>query len=179
MMKIKEKRNHRFKRNIDEGMICPANSQVTSCCRYAMVIDFEEIGWDWIIAPRSYAANYCQGECPRMYLLEYAHTHILESVGTHPFGGTGPCCAPRQMSDLPMLHTDTNENIQFTTIAAMKVDSCHCAWVLHLVRPVDNDKTTNQMIRTNLSLKMTYAHQCYLFEGLNCADVKSRNRDVE
>jgi hypothetical protein len=35
------------------------------CCRHPLIVDFETIGWDWIIAPRRY---------------DQSHTHALLSV---------------------------------------------------------------------------------------------------
>nr|QYF06711.1 myostatin [Holothuria scabra] len=127
MMNIREKRHQRYRRGIDDAMVCTARSPVTTCCKYPMEIDFEEMGWDWVIAPRRYDANYCHGDCPRQYMLQYAHSQIVDAIGNPPLGATGPCCAPRTMSGLSMLHTDRDDNIQFTVIDSMTVDACHCA----------------------------------------------------
>lgn len=127
MMNIREKRHPRYRRAVDEAMVCTARSPVTTCCKYPMEIDFEEMGWDWVIAPRRYDANYCHGDCPRQYMLQYAHTQIIDAIGHSTLGATGPCCAPRTMSGLSMLHTDRDDNIQYTVIDSMTVDSCHCA----------------------------------------------------
>ncbi|EMP31641.1 Bone morphogenetic protein 6, partial [Chelonia mydas] len=36
----------------------------TACRKHELFVSFQDLGWqDWIIAPKGYAANYCDGEC--------------------------------------------------------------------------------------------------------------------
>uniref|UniRef100_A0A671DQE2 Bone morphotic protein 6 n=1 Tax=Rhinolophus ferrumequinum TaxID=59479 RepID=A0A671DQE2_RHIFE len=36
----------------------------TACRKHELYVSFQDLGWqDWIIAPKGYAANYCDGEC--------------------------------------------------------------------------------------------------------------------
>ena len=52
-IKMKEKfpkLGARYKRNV--ALNCDESSQESRCCRYNLTIDFEEFGWDWIIAPK-------------------------------------------------------------------------------------------------------------------------------
>ncbi|XP_063132179.1 bone morphogenetic protein 6 isoform X4 [Rattus norvegicus] len=36
----------------------------TACKKHELYVSFQDLGWqDWIIAPKGYAANYCDGEC--------------------------------------------------------------------------------------------------------------------
>lgn len=58
------------------GIDCTENSDENRCCRYPLTVDFQEFGWDWIIAPKQYRANYCSGECGYVFLQKYPHTHI-------------------------------------------------------------------------------------------------------
>ncbi|KAL4617982.1 myostatin-like [Arapaima gigas] len=46
----------------DSGLDCDENSPESRCCRYPLTVDFEDFGWDWIIAPKRYKANYCSGD---------------------------------------------------------------------------------------------------------------------
>ncbi|KAF4533328.1 hypothetical protein B566_EDAN004449 [Ephemera danica] len=115
-------RKHRSKRTI--GLNCHENSQETRCCRYPLTVDFEEFGWDWIIAPKKYDANYCSGECPYVFLQKYPHTHIVQQA--NPQGTAGPCCAPRKMSSISMLYFDNEFNIIYGLLPGMVVDRCGC-----------------------------------------------------
>ncbi|XP_066996088.2 growth/differentiation factor 8 [Anabrus simplex] len=116
-------RKHRTKRTI--GLNCDETSDETRCCRYPLTVDFEEFGWDWIIAPKKYEANYCSGECPYVFLQKYPHTHIVHLA--HPTGTVGPCCAPRKMSAISMLYFDNEFNIIYGLLPGMVVDRCGCS----------------------------------------------------
>lgn len=107
------------------GMDCTENSKEVRCCRYPLSVNFEEFGWDWIIAPKQYDANYCSGECPYSFMQKYPHTHLVHLAA--PQGSGGPCCAPRRMSSISMLYFDHDLNIIYGTIPGMVVDSCGCS----------------------------------------------------
>ena len=106
-------------------MTCDENSQETRCCRYPLTVDFEDFGWDWIIAPKKYDANYCSGECPYAFLQKYPHNHIVQQA--IPTGVGGPCCAARKMSSISMLYFDSANNIVFSVLPGMVVDKCGCS----------------------------------------------------
>ncbi|KAJ8885127.1 hypothetical protein PR048_011323 [Dryococelus australis] len=118
-----ENRKHRTKRTI--GLNCDENSEESRCCRYPLTVDFEEFGWDWIIAPKKYEANYCSGECPYVFLQRYPHTHIVALANKH--STAGPCCAPRKMSAISMLYFDNSYNIIYGLLPGMVVDRCGCS----------------------------------------------------
>ncbi|KAF6208385.1 hypothetical protein GE061_016839 [Apolygus lucorum] len=120
---VSEDRKHRIKRNV--GLDCDDKNDEKRCCRYPLTVDFEEFGWDWIIAPKKYEANYCSGECPMVYLQKYPHTHIVSMVV--PPGSSGPCCAPRKMSSISMLYFDQEVNIVYGVLPGMVVDMCGCS----------------------------------------------------
>ena len=107
------------------GLTCDEGSSEVRCCRYPLTVDFEEFGWDWIIAPKRYTANYCSGECPLIFMQKYPHTHLLQQA--NPPGSRGPCCAPRKMSGISMLYFDDNYNIIYGMLPGMVVDRCGCS----------------------------------------------------
>lgn len=106
------------------GLNCQENSSEERCCRYPLTVDFEEFGWDWIIAPKRYEANYCSGECPYVFMQKYPHTHLVQQVNLSGTGG--PCCAPRKISAISMLYFDDNHNIIYGVLPGMIVDRCGC-----------------------------------------------------
>ncbi|CAK1595430.1 unnamed protein product [Parnassius mnemosyne] len=120
---LRDNSHKRTRRTI--GMDCTENSKEVRCCRYPLAVNFEEFGWDWIIAPKQYDANYCSGECPYSFLQKYPHTHIVHLAA--PQGSGGPCCAPRRMSSISMLYFDHDLNIIYGTIPGMVVESCGCS----------------------------------------------------
>ena len=111
----------------DAGLDCDENSPETRCCRYPLTVDFEDFGWDWIIAPKRYKANYCSGECEYMHLQKYPHTHLVNKA--NPRGTAGPCCTPTKMSPINMLYFNRKEQIIYGKIPSMVVDRCGCSWV--------------------------------------------------
>lgn len=111
----------------DSGLDCDENSPESRCCRYPLTVDFENFGWDWIIAPKRYKANYCSGECEYMHLQKYPHTHLVNKA--NPRGSAGPCCTPTKMSPINMLYFNRKEQIIYGKIPSMVVDRCGCSWV--------------------------------------------------
>ncbi|KAM6945560.1 growth/differentiation factor 8-like [Aplochiton taeniatus] len=109
----------------DSGLNCDEESAETRCCRYPLTVDFEEFGWDWIIAPKRYKANYCSGECEYMHLQKYPHTHLVNKA--NPRGTAGPCCTPTKMSPINMLYFNHKEQIIYGKIPSMVVDHCGCS----------------------------------------------------
>lgn len=112
----------RTKRNL--GLNCDAKMNEPLCCRYPLTVDFEEFGWDFIIAPKKYEAHYCAGDCPFLTLQKHPHTHIIEMASANM---AGPCCTPRKMSAISMLYFDQQFNIVFGNLPGMVVDRCGCS----------------------------------------------------
>ncbi|XP_012691946.1 growth/differentiation factor 8 [Clupea harengus] len=109
----------------DSGLDCDENSPESRCCRFPLTVDFEDFGWDWIIAPKRYKANYCLGECEYMHLQKYPHTHLVNKA--NPRGTAGPCCTPTKMSPINMLYFNRKEQIIYGKIPSMVVDRCGCS----------------------------------------------------
>ncbi|XP_036279100.1 growth/differentiation factor 8 [Pipistrellus kuhlii] len=109
----------------DFGLDCDEHSTESRCCRYPLTVDFEAFGWDWIIAPKRYKANYCSGECEFVFLQKYPHTHLVHQA--NPRGSAGPCCTPTKVSPINMLYFNGKEQIIYGKIPAMVVDRCGCS----------------------------------------------------
>ncbi|KAM8934755.1 growth/differentiation factor 8-like isoform 2-T2 [Pelodytes ibericus] len=109
----------------DFGLDCDEHSTESRCCRYPLTVDFEAFGWDWIIAPKRYKANYCSGECGIVFLQKNPYAHIFHQA--NPRGSAGPCCTPTKMSPINMLYFNENEQIIYGKIPAMVVDRCGCS----------------------------------------------------
>ncbi|XP_076841220.1 myostatin a [Brachyhypopomus gauderio] len=109
----------------ESGLDCDEHSTESRCCRYPLTVDFEDFGWDWIIAPKRYKANYCSGECEHVHLQKYPHTHLVNKA--NPRGSAGPCCTPTKMSPINMLYFNHREQIIYGKIPSMVVDLCGCS----------------------------------------------------
>jgi hypothetical protein len=53
----------RNRRNANAPQVCQAGSNNSKCCLYDLMIDFEKVGWDFVIAPKRYNAYVCMGNC--------------------------------------------------------------------------------------------------------------------
>lgn len=115
-------RDQRKKRTKRSSLRCAKGSAESRCCRHELTVDFDKFGWDWIIAPKKYDANYCAGECKIAFMQQYAHTHVMQ-LST----AANPCCSPRKMTPMQLLYFDTQLNIVLGTIPNMIVEECFCS----------------------------------------------------
>ncbi|XP_071538486.1 growth/differentiation factor 8 isoform X2 [Panulirus ornatus] len=120
-----EGRRSRTRRNIG-SYVCTNNNMESRCCRYPLVVNFVELGWDFIVAPKVYEANFCNGECPFLYAHKYAHTSLIQKLNSTN-AKHGPCCGARKLSPMKMLYYDHDHKIKFDTIQDMVVDRCGCS----------------------------------------------------
>lgn len=105
------------------AMNCDEKSDVPICCRYPFKVDFEEIGFDFIIAPKRYDAYMCSGDCSHVTEQQFMHTHLAQIAQPNV---TPPCCSPRKLSAINMLYFDKHENILIASLPGMVVDKCGC-----------------------------------------------------
>jgi growth differentiation factor 8/11 len=106
---------------------CSDESAEHRCCRFPLEVDFEEMGWDWIIAPKLYRPYYCSGDCPFVFQPLSPHTHITyQHADRHRRLAAGPCCTPAKMSSISMLYFDERGNIIYATLPKMVADQCGC-----------------------------------------------------
>ncbi|XP_066149176.1 growth/differentiation factor 8 [Euwallacea fornicatus] len=108
----------------NSGLNCDEKSNEPLCCRYSFVVDFVEIGLDFIVAPKRYDAHMCSGECQIMTLQKYPHTHLVKMSQPNT---AAPCCAPRKMSPMSMLYFDEKTNVVLSSLPGMVVDRCGCS----------------------------------------------------
>jgi len=100
---------------------------VTQCCMWPLTIDFDEFGWEWVLFPRNYDANFCSGDCSLGVVSEYPHTNLMQMSTTGLHSSAGPCCAPRKMSSINMLYLDQDSNVILGKLPSMKVERCGCS----------------------------------------------------
>lgn len=112
----------RIRRSV--GLNCDDKMNVPQCCRYPLTVNFEEFGWDFIIAPKRYEAHYCSGECGYLTQQKYAHTHLIKMAS---LGNVTPCCAPRKMTSMTMLYFDEDLNVVYGSLPGMIVERCGCS----------------------------------------------------
>lgn len=117
---IQEARKGRHKRSTPFD--CSESDNEVRCCRYPLRVNFSNFGWNWVVAPTSFNAYFCNGECKLGFLEKHAHTH-LASLST----SAQPCCSPTKMSPLQLLYFNDDHVLVLSTIPNMSVERCSCS----------------------------------------------------
>ncbi|XP_047632498.1 embryonic growth/differentiation factor 1 [Phacochoerus africanus] len=106
-----------------------------ACRARRLYVSFREVGWHrWVIAPRGFLANYCQGKCALPAALSEpggtpALNHaVLRALMHSATPGTAglPCCVPARLSPISVLFFDNNDNVVLRHYEDMVVDECGC-----------------------------------------------------
>jgi len=100
----------------------PTEACTGSCCRHSFRVDFASIGYDWIISPKQYDANYCLGECARPTSVELSSIHAHLTIPSN----VTRCCAPKDMAGLQVMYRDKDGGFHKRVIDRMIVLSCGC-----------------------------------------------------
>ncbi|XP_058052266.1 bone morphogenetic protein 8A [Ahaetulla prasina] len=101
------------------------------CRRHELNVKFQDFDWlDWVIAPQSYPAFYCDGECvfPLNSSMNATNHAIVQSL-VHlmkPESVPKACCAPTKLSAIFVLFYDSNNNVILRKKRNMVVKSCGC-----------------------------------------------------
>nr|XP_033790610.1 bone morphogenetic protein 6 [Geotrypetes seraphini] len=103
----------------------------TACRKHELYVSFQDLGWqDWIIAPKGYAANYCEGECSfPLNAHMNATNHAIVQTLVHlmnPAYVPKPCCAPTKLNAISVLYFDDNSNVILKKYRNMVVRACGC-----------------------------------------------------
>lgn len=105
---------------------CEEGSKEWQCCRYPLVVDFDNFEWDWIVQPRRYLASYCSGKCTMALNSKSPHAHILSLANKAGAEMAGPCCTPTKMSPISMIYFDDRGRLMYRILKDMVVDRCGC-----------------------------------------------------
>ena len=120
--------------------ICQANTR--QCCMQQFTLNFHEIGWDFVIEPTEYIANYCRGSCTDAGPFIYDHSQVISLSANRLRArnrgrSTGlaaaleedltPCCAPERLEPLDIVYLDDNNVITVDILSDMTVTSCGCS----------------------------------------------------
>lgn len=105
-----------------QGLECKDDDTETLCCRFPLVIDFEQYKWDWIIAPKHYHINYCSGDCPYAFMPKYPYTHMISQADVN----AGPCCTPAKLSSIWLIYFHTDNTVRYGHLPGLVVDRCGC-----------------------------------------------------
>lgn len=101
------------------------------CSRRRLTVDFEAVGWhDWIFAPPSYEAFFCDGSC--QYPLGPQHNatnHAVLQALVHSVNAAAvpkPQCVPTELGQISLLYADEYNKITIKNYYDMVVLGCGC-----------------------------------------------------
>ena len=106
---------------------CRTNSNETNCCIHDLVVDFHrDLNMTWVLAPRAYQVNYCEGNCPGYWpVATHSTTFLNEFRENNPLSTPEPCCIAASTSPLTMVVV-INQRLYFNYVPDMVVNSCIC-----------------------------------------------------
>uniref|UniRef100_A0A1I7YL77 TGF_BETA_2 domain-containing protein n=1 Tax=Steinernema glaseri TaxID=37863 RepID=A0A1I7YL77_9BILA len=112
--------------------ICRPEDNNPRCCLYELEIDFADAGWDFVIAPRTYRANMCNGMCEPRQLKANAYADLASSTRKTTARSTSravysPCCHPIEFDDLTIIYVTENNTIHKAVISDLIARKCGCS----------------------------------------------------
>ncbi|XP_072263675.1 inhibin beta C chain-like [Pyxicephalus adspersus] len=128
-LKVRNKQEEsRTRRHVTE-----CTSDIDICCRRRFYISFKDIGWsDWIISPKGYNMDLCEGKCP-IHLARSpgisasSHTAVFSLIkANNIYSNVSLCCVPTKRRSLSILYFDVNNTIVKADVPDMIVENCGC-----------------------------------------------------
>ena len=100
---------------------CNANT-TKSCCLKELEFNFTEVGWGFVITPKSIHVNYCDGLCPLGTDLTNSHSESLAEIHS----SSSPCCTPGSYDPVSLLIQNEHGNHSVIELPRMTATSCRC-----------------------------------------------------
>jgi len=110
-------RNRRNSQNL-----CRVEANQTGCCLYDLVIDFEKVGWEFVIAPKRYNAYICNGECDPVQMSKSP----LGRIAMHAHVDHFLCCHPKEYTGITIVYVDESNQIWVREVPNMVAKKCGC-----------------------------------------------------
>lgn len=104
-------------------------SSLQRCRKRWAYVSFKKLKWDWIVAPKGYSANYCEGICTTNLDITLNPTNhaILQSI-LHRMDSRipSPSCVPTKLHSISVLYRTSDRSVALTEYGGMIVSSCGC-----------------------------------------------------
>ena len=131
----KPKQHYRYGKQIDCKSEKGKGGRKQRCCRQKMKVDVKDItGFNFILEPKTFDAHYCQGGCPPRFNPTNEHSllqslmHIRTRHRPKEERIPRPCCVPKKMLPLEILHLDDEDTtrLRVTHWKNIVVAECGC-----------------------------------------------------
>lgn len=101
------------------------------CKRHAMTINFDRSLGDTnpYIAPSSFEAYHCSGECPfpiPNHMDPTMHAVVQRIMNSVDSKWPPPCCVPTKLRPMKVLYLDENELVKVKIMKKMIAEKCGC-----------------------------------------------------
>lgn len=125
-----EVKKARQKRQATASGVGYCQAQQSTCCLRPLTIRFrEDLGFNFVVQPTSYMANYCGGVCPRLTGGDTMTPTLYEFLSHLSTGSPGasvmPCCAGNTYLPLEVL-IQYNGQLMIEELQQVIVTSCRC-----------------------------------------------------
>lgn len=125
-----DRKSNRERRELSHGIssdYCLSTPDEVNCCLRELTINFrDDLGWDWVIAPKSIRMNYCQGLCPAIWPSRAMSTTLLNLLRqTNPTASPEPCCVAHKVKPLTLLIFNGGKHA-LSVLNDVIIDSCVC-----------------------------------------------------
>ena len=106
---------------------------IGQCCLQQLELDFDSLGWHWVIYPRKMLVNYCGGSCDLSLMSPHekgqlpVYTRTLQAMldKLKLNQSSMSCVADRWTSHL-MLYRDFDGSIKSSYDSIRRIESCQC-----------------------------------------------------
>lgn len=105
-----------------------------SCCKRELIVDFEALGWDWVVHPKRYTANYCAGSCATptatqrqsMSSNSLVLNAMLENLRR---GNSNSCCVSVASEEefIPIIYTKASGEVASNRNTIRTIHQCRCS----------------------------------------------------
>ncbi|CAO4368098.1 unnamed protein product [Caenorhabditis nigoni] len=126
----------RRSRRSPSAAICATSQPSEGCCLYDLIVEFNKIGWDWVIAPPRYNAFMCRGQCEKNahhLLNDFGHARIMRaansiySVENMDLTSLGLCCHASDFDYLKVIYLNQQGVINVANLNGMVANRCGCS----------------------------------------------------
>ncbi len=107
---------------------CDANPDEPNCCVRPFTVNFaEDLDFNFVISPRSFQPNYCNGQCQdlRWPIATKSTENLIKLRQHNPTAAPEPCCVPHDTRPLQLLMV-VNGMTVIREFPNMIIDSCIC-----------------------------------------------------
>lgn len=120
----------RRRRQASSSGVGYCQAQQSTCCLKPLTIRFrEDLGFNFIVQPTSYVANYCGGVCPRTAggdtMTPTLYEFLSQLNSGNPASSVVPCCAGNTYLPLEVL-IQTQGQLVIEELQQVIVTSCRC-----------------------------------------------------